>query len=97
MTDPGNSRSRNSFGNVVSNKLNSSGKAIASTRTVAERHKAAQKLAAVFRGHKGRKDFQTEQRKVDAIKAIQENERLEAERPKPRQVLRPQGKSFSGF
>ena len=65
--------------------------------TKADRTKAAQKLISVFRGHQGRKEFQQQQRKIDARRRVEEEDFQEASRPKPRSILRPKGKSYSGF
>eukprot|EP01038_Epipyxis_sp_PR26KG_P009178 gene9178-12377_t len=62
-----------------------------------ERHAAAAKLAAAFRGRMGRKQATTELRKVEAERRIQAEEELENNRPKPRSISRPKGKSYIGF
>ena len=77
--------------------MNRDMKGMPSNLTLADRHKAAAKLSAAFRGHKGRQEFHKEVRKVNAIRAQEEENRAEAERPKARTILRPQGKSYSGF
>lgn len=62
-----------------------------------ERHVAASKLAAAFRGRLARKEVQQEKRKIDAQRQEQFEAELEANRPKPRQITRPKGKSYIGF
>lgn len=62
-----------------------------------ERHAAAAKLAAAFRGKVGRRIAESERRKSDALRQQIEEEEREANRPKAAQVLRPKGRSYSGF
>jgi len=69
----------------------------AGSRDAFTRHVAAAKLAAAFRGRKGRKDFAQEKRKVEAMAAAKKEEEDEANRPRPKQIIRPKGKSYIGF
>ena len=62
-----------------------------------ERHAAAAKLAAAYRGRLGCKKADQEKRKVDAVRHQQYEEEMEANRPKPREIARPKGKSYIGF
>jgi hypothetical protein len=62
-----------------------------------ERHVAAMKLAAAYRGRIGRKKADTEKRKMDTINQTRREEEAEALRPKRSQLLRPKGKSYIGF
>jgi Ca2+-binding EF-hand superfamily protein len=66
-------------------------------RNAFERHVAAMKLAAAYRGRIGRKKADTEKRKSDNLNQQREEEEIEANRPKGRQILRPKGKSYIGF
>ena len=43
------------------------------------------------------KDPDFQRRKEDAINRLREEDEREANRPKPKQILRPKGKSYSGF
>ena len=62
-----------------------------------ERHHAAEKLGAAFRGHKSRKE--TERKKTYESTAARRQQEYEDEvhRERARHVYRPQGKSASGF
>ena len=77
----------------------SSGSSVASApqRTAYDRNNAAMKVAAVYRGKLARNRADTERRKNAAILKEQEEDAIEANRPKPRQILRPKGKSYIGF
>ena len=61
------------------------------------RHQAAEKLAAAFRGHKGRKEADHARRKMEAQQRALREQEDEMHRPKPAQILRPKGKSYIGF
>ena len=58
---------------------------------------AATKLAAAFRGRQGRLQAGQEQRKQEYSRQQAQAEQEEANRVKPRQILRPKGKSYIGF
>lgn len=62
-----------------------------------ERHVAASKLAAAYRGRLARKEVDHEKRKLEAQRNEQYEAELEENRPKPRQISRPKGKSYIGF
>ena len=62
-----------------------------------DRNRAAVKVAAVFRGKVARNQFEHEKRKVEAVNRQRQEEFEESTRPKPRQILRPKGKSYIGF
>jgi hypothetical protein len=66
-------------------------------RNAFERHVAALKLAAAYRGRIGRKKADTERRKADTVNRQAEAEVVEANRPKQSSILRPKGKSYIGF
>lgn len=62
-----------------------------------DRHKAALKVASVFRGHLARKEYEGEQRKALAIRREEEEAQREASLPRPKALVRPKGKSYCGF
>lgn len=61
------------------------------------RHQAAEKLAAAFRGHKGRREAEHARRKMEAQQRVRREEEQELNRPKAAQIVRPKGKSYIGF
>jgi phage/plasmid primase-like uncharacterized protein len=65
--------------------------------TAFDKHSAASKLAAAYRGRKARKLVAHEKRKVEATRRYEEEENEERNRPKPREISRPKGKSYIGF
>eukprot|EP00981_Chlorochromonas_danica_P004407 scaffold879_cov170-Ochromonas_danica.AAC.22 len=62
-----------------------------------ERNVAAMKLAAAYRGRLGRKQADSERRKLAAEQQARQEEQEELNRPKPREILRPKGRSYIGF
>jgi hypothetical protein len=68
-----------------------------SNRNTFERHAAALKLAAAFRGRLARKQALVEKRKKDANDREQKEVDDELNRAKPKTILRPKGKSYIGF
>lgn len=62
-----------------------------------ERNVAAMKLAAAYRGRLARKQAEQERRKVNAEMRHRQEEIEEMNRPRPREVLRPKGRSYIGF
>eukprot|EP01040_Poterioochromonas_malhamensis_P003432 gene3432-3658_t len=65
--------------------------------TAFDKHQAASKLAAAYRGRIARKQVEQEKRKVQANQQRQYEEEEERSRPRPREILRPKGKSYIGF
>jgi hypothetical protein len=65
--------------------------------TAFDKHSAASKLAAAYRGRKARKFVAQEKRKVEATRRYEDEENEERNRPKPREITRPKGKSYIGF
>jgi hypothetical protein len=61
------------------------------------RHAAAAKLAAAYRGRKGRLEANYERKKQDAEERARLEEEQEQNRPKARQITRPKGNSYIGF
>ncbi len=68
-----------------------------SNRNTFERHAAAQKLAAAFRGRLARKQALVEKRKKDASDREKKEIDDELNRAKPKNIIRPKGKSYIGF
>ena len=64
---------------------------------LAERHFAAAKLAAAYRGKLARKRVDGERRKIAAREAELEEERREASLPRAVPRIRPKGNSYCGF
>ena len=62
-----------------------------------QRHNAAAKLAAAYRGRQGRKEVEQKKRYLDAERRAHYEEAEEAARPKARQIARPKGNSYIGF
>jgi hypothetical protein len=58
---------------------------------------AATKLAAAFRGKLARDRVAQVMRQNQAISKQKIEEELEANRPKPKQLIRPKGRSYIGF
>jgi hypothetical protein len=69
----------------------------ADPRSEFTRHAAAAKLAAAYRGRKGRLEANYERKKLDAEERTRREEEEEANRPRARQISRPKGKSYIGF
>jgi hypothetical protein len=68
-----------------------------STIPMFQKHAAAAKLAAAYRGRLARKQVEQEKRKLNAQTQRKQEEQIEANRPKPREILRPKAKSYIGF
>ncbi len=79
-------------GNNINNRT-----APAALVTAFDKHQAASKLAAAYRGRIARKQVEQEKRKVQANQQRQYEEEEERNRPRPREILRPKGKSYIGF
>ena len=62
-----------------------------------ERHMAALKVAAAFRGKVARKKSEYEKRKKIANDRMQQGEIVDQNRPRPPKIIRPKGKSYIGF
>ena len=62
-----------------------------------ERHAAAAKLAAAYRGRKGRQEASYERKKLDATERARQEQQAEESRPRARQITRPKGNSYIGF
>jgi hypothetical protein len=62
-----------------------------------ERHMAALKVAAAFRGKLARKRVDYEKRKISAVQKERQEEIDDRNRPRPSQLSRPKGKSYIGF
>ena len=69
----------------------------ANPRSEFTRHAAAAKLAAAYRGRKGRLEANYERKKQDASERARYEDEQEENRPKARQLLRPKGNSYIGF
>lgn len=69
----------------------------ANPRSEFTRHAAAAKLAAAYRGRKGRLEANYERKKQDAAERARYEDEQEENRPKARQLLRPKGNSYIGF
>ena len=76
---------------------NSNAAATFNPRAEFTRHAAAAKLAAAYRGRKGRLEAGYERKKQEAEGRARAEEELEQNRPKARQLTRPKGNSYIGF
>mmetsp|Transcript_9325 Transcript_9325/g.14050 ORF Transcript_9325/g.14050 Transcript_9325/m.14050 type:complete len:1135 (+) Transcript_9325:93-3497(+) len=61
------------------------------------RHRAAEKLGAAFRGHKGRKEVSKVRSNVEAAMRREQDREEEIRKEKARHIYRPKGKSYIGF
>ena len=61
------------------------------------RVQAAEKLSSAFRGHKARKEVEHKKRNEERERQRQEEFDAERAKEKARKIIRPQGKSYSGF
>merc|ERR1711871_1551026 len=72
-------------------------KAAVEAHNPVERHMAALKVAAAFRGKVARKRTEYEKRKKLANDRVRQEEINEQNRPRPPKLTRPKGKSYIGF
>ena len=77
--------------------MNVTAPAPSAARSEFTRHAAAAKLAAAYRGRKGRQEANYERKKIDAQERARMEEEEEANRPRARQITRPKGNSYIGF
>ena len=62
-----------------------------------QKNMAATTMATVFRAKMARKKVETEKRKVGARARVKAEEEAENSRAKPKNIIRPKGKSYVGF